>query len=67
MSINVFKGLAISIGECARDREVVGHPFLHPLLGVGRSIFRLIRCAFIIDTNEIDILHSEYCNADRTT
>ena len=37
---------------------MVGHPFLHPLLGVGRSVFILIRCAYIIDTNEIDILNS---------
>ena len=36
---NVFKGLAISKGGCAGDREVVGHPFFHPVEGVGRSIF----------------------------
>ena len=36
---NLFKRLAISIGGFAGDREVVGHPFLHPLLRVGRSIF----------------------------
>ena len=36
---NVFKGLAISIGGCTVDREVVGHQFFHTVEGVGRSIF----------------------------
>ena len=36
---NVFEGLAISKGGCAGDREVVSHPFFHPVQWVGRSIF----------------------------
>ena len=52
---NVFKGLAISIGGCTGDREVVGHQFFHPVEGgVDQFSANLWWCAYLMSvTNEI--------------